>query len=79
MSFGKGPGARTVKARKTVTFVDVDDMEFEEGQNYGDDERKKSMDKFFAVAAAGPEKLRGLTVIKNLLVDFENDSDFVVS
>lgn len=54
-------------------------MEFDEGQNYGDEERKKSMDKFFEKAVAGPEKVRGLTMIKNLLVDFENDSDFVMS
>lgn len=80
MSFGKDPGPRTVKARKTVTFVEEDDdMEFDEGQNYGDEERKKSMDKFFEKAVAAPEKVRGLTMIKNLLVDFENDSDFVIS
>lgn len=79
MSFGKRP-APTTKARKTVTFVEADDdMEFEEGQNYGDEERKKSMDKFFSKAAADLEKVRGLTMIKDLLVDFENASDFVVS
>lgn len=79
MSFGKRP-APTTKARKTVTFAEVDDdMEFEEGQNYGDEERKKSMDKFFSKAAADPERVRGLTMIRDLLVDFENASDFVVS
>lgn len=80
MSFGNGPAPRTIKARKTVTFVDEDDdMEFDEGENYGDEERKKSMDKFFEKAVDDPERVRGLTMIKNLLIDFENDSDFVLS
>lgn len=80
MSFGKDPGPGTVKARKTVTFVEEDDdMEFDEGQNYGDAERKQSMDKYFYQAVEDQQKVRGLTMIKNLLVDFENDSDFVIS
>ena len=58
MSFGTNmanpsiyAAGKTVKSRKTVTFIDNEagdnDMEFEEGQNYGDEERRKSMDKYF--------------------------------
>lgn len=37
-------GGKTLKSRKTVTFVDNEagdnDMEFEEGQNYGEEKRR---------------------------------------
>jgi hypothetical protein len=58
MSFGTNcinpsvyAAGKTLKSRKTVMFVDNEpgdnEMEFEEGQNYGDEERRKSMDKYF--------------------------------
>lgn len=51
MSFGTNmgqassrPPGKTLKSRKTVKFVENEagdnDMEFEEGQNYGDEERR---------------------------------------
>lgn len=47
---------KTIKNRKTVTFVDNEagdnDMEFEEGQNYGEEKRRQSMDKYFQKAKA---------------------------
>ena len=75
---------KTMKSRKTVKFIDNEigdnDMEFDEGQNYGDEDRRKSMDKYFSKASGNKQgKVRGFTMIKNLLVDFENDSDFLVS
>lgn len=95
MSFGTNMAAnpsiyaaagKTIKSRKTVKFVQNEsgdnDMEFEEGQNYGETERRKSMDKYFQKAKAENErvdKVRGFTIIKDLLLDFENDSDFMVS
>lgn len=91
MSFGTNMAANPSiyagakdKSRKTVRFVDNEagdnDMEFEEGQNYGDTERRKSMDKYFQKAKGRNQgKVRGFTIIKDLLMDFENDSDFMVS
>lgn len=38
------------------------------------------MDQYFQKAKAeNQQKVRGFTIIKDLLLDFENDSDFMVS
>lgn len=37
------------------------------------------MNEYFEKKETDPERIRGLTRIKNLLIDFENDSDFIVS
>ena len=43
-----------------------------------DQKRKESVEEYFQEKEEDPSRVRGLTKIKNLLIDFENDSDFVV-
>lgn len=61
------------RVRKTVTWL-------VQSQNDSVDEEKRKVSlKQYFVKEEDPNRIRGLTKIKNILIDFENDSDFLLS